>query len=229
MAEFLTTKGISYNLEKIIIEAKQDLLLVSPYLRISPIFFDRLKDASNRNVAIRIIYGKKELQSEEFKKLTELKNLKLFYLENLHAKCYSNETQMIITSMNMHEFSEVNNREMGILIDRNNDKDIFDKAKEEVRSIIDAAEQEDLKFSNKEKTTQRTLSKKFNEDTRGFCIRCGTRIPFNPNRPYCGKCFSVWVQYEDELYEEKYCHSCGAKDYDICMISPFCGDCDDDY
>ena len=39
----------------------------------------------------------------------------LYFSKNLHAKCYLNEKKMIITSMNLYEFSQVNNREMAFL------------------------------------------------------------------------------------------------------------------
>ncbi len=34
--------------------------------------------------------------------------------QNLHAKCYLNEKAAIITSMNLYDFSQVNNNEMGV-------------------------------------------------------------------------------------------------------------------
>ena len=140
MAEFLTTSGTSYNIENIIIEAKSKLILVSPYLQISKTFYERLKDASNKGVSIKIIYGKDELKPNERNSLADLKNVELFYFDNLHAKCYFNENKMVITSMNMYEFSEKNNREMGVLIDRVKDKDLFDKAVSETFSILQSSE-----------------------------------------------------------------------------------------
>jgi hypothetical protein len=38
MAEFLTTTGISHKIENIILNAKKNLILVSPYLKISKTF-----------------------------------------------------------------------------------------------------------------------------------------------------------------------------------------------
>ena len=65
MAEFLTTYGISLQIENIIINAKRELTLVSPYLQLSKTFFERLKDAANNGVNIRIIYGKDELKPKQ--------------------------------------------------------------------------------------------------------------------------------------------------------------------
>lgn len=79
MAEFLTTNGTSYHIENIIIGAEKKLVLVSPYLQISKTFYERLKDASKKNVKIKIIFGKDELKPNEKNSLAELKNLELLY------------------------------------------------------------------------------------------------------------------------------------------------------
>lgn len=214
MAEFLTTKGTSYHVEKIIIEAKSQLVLVSPYLQISKTFYERLKDASANKVSIKIIYGKDELKPNERNSLAELRNIELFYFENLHAKCYFNETKMVITSMNMYEFSEVNNREMGVFIDKNSDKELFEKAVKETLSILQSSEQIALRKTDRplyqnEKKLIDAKPQKYKKVIRGYCIRCEERIDYNPERPYCGDCYSIWAQYENYDYQENVCHRCG--------------------
>ena len=227
MAEFLTTNGTSYHIENVIINAKKKLVLVSPYLQISKTFFERLKDAVNKDVKIKIIYGKDELKPNEKNSLAELKNVELFYFENLHAKCYFNESEMVITSMNMYEFSEKNNREMGVFITKSKDPKLFDDAVNETLSIIQSSELIELT------KTKRTLfhDKKNNDDIgkenkpkRGYCIRCGKRIPYNIEKPYCRDCFSIWAQFENPEYEENVCHSCGEFEV-TSMLKPLCYDC----
>lgn len=229
MAEFLTTHGTSYHIENIIIEAKSKLTLVSPYLQISKTLFERLKDASNKKVLITIIFGKDELKPNERNSLAELKNVELYYFENLHAKCYYNETKMVITSMNMYEFSEKNNREMGVLIDREKDKELFEKAASETISIIQSSEQIPLnktnRSSNKITSTQNDYKyAKIKKVIRGYCIRCEERIDYNPLKPYCSNCFSTWAQYENADYKENVCHKCGEYETTT-MNKPECYDC----
>ncbi|HRD40465.1 MAG TPA: phospholipase D family protein [Bacteroidia bacterium] len=229
MAEFLTTTGTSHNIEQIIINSKDTLILVSPYLQLSKTLFERLKDASNRNTEITIIYGKDELKPNEKNSLAELSNLRLLYFENLHAKCYCNDNNMVITSMNMYEFSEKNNREMGVLIDKERDKELYQKAFAEIKSIIGSS---DL-VSNK-KTERNFPPNQTNEPiktnttykitNRGYCIRCEARIPLNPNKPLCGDCYASWAHYENPDYEENVCHSCGEYQ-DTSMNKPFCYTC----
>ncbi|GAF81802.1 unnamed protein product, partial [marine sediment metagenome] len=131
MAKFLTTLETSAKIEKIIREAKEELTLITPYLKLTQIFFDRLKDADNRNVRTKLVYGKEELNPDDLERLKELKNLELNFCENLHAKCYFNENLMVITSLNLHEFSQTNNREMGVQIKLKEDTKLFNDAKNE--------------------------------------------------------------------------------------------------
>jgi phosphatidylserine/phosphatidylglycerophosphate/cardiolipin synthase-like enzyme len=229
MAEFLTTNGTSYNIENIIIDARGRLILISPYLQLSKTFYERLKDASNRNVKVTIVYGKDELKPNEKNSLAELKNVELKFFQNLHAKCYLNETKMVITSMNMYEFSEKTNREMGVLIDSKEDKELFDKAVAEVKSILESSENVPLlkteRLVYKEAESKQTDNKpKYKNIPRGYCIRCEDRIDLNPGRPYCNNCFSIWIQYENPDYVENVCHMCGEY-ADTSMNRPLDYDC----
>ena len=228
MAEFLTTYGTSYHIENVIIEAKKKLVLVSPYLQLSKTFFERLKDAANKDVEIKIIYGKDELKPNEKNSLAELKKVELFYFENLHAKCYFNESEMVITSMNMYEFSEKNNREMGVFITKLKDPDLFKKAVNETLSIILSSEL--IKLSRTKRTfyqdnkNQKNQNSKEKKPTRGYCIRCEERIPYDMEKPYCWSCYSVWSQFENPDYEENVCHGCG--EFEVTTIKkPVCYNC----
>lgn len=69
--------------------------------------------------------------------LADLDNLNLFCHPNVHCKCYYNEKYLLITSMNMYEYSEQNNREMGILLLKEDYRDnVFTDAVNEIRDII---------------------------------------------------------------------------------------------
>ncbi len=227
MAEFLTTTGTSFHIENIILRAKRKLILVSPYLQLSKTFFERLKDANFRGVEIKILYGKNELQNNEKELLASLEKLEIHYFDNLHAKCYFNESEMVITSMNMYEFSEKNNREMGVYITRDKDKELFENAVNETLSILHSSEKRDLQKVEKEVYSSNNHKDKWadeNNDSQGFCIRCGDQIEFNPDRPYCWDCYNVWRQYENEEFLEQVCHKCG-KPENSSMAKPQCYEC----
>lgn len=163
MAEFLTTTANSFYIEKIIIDATEKLILVTPYLNLSKTLTERLIDADNQNISITIIYGKSELSKKEQTKLENLNNLELYYCENLHAKCYLNEHSMVITSMNLYEFSEKNNREMGIFITQADDKEIYQKSLREIDSILSISELKKARISSI-KSQEKDLSDIFQLD-----------------------------------------------------------------
>jgi len=140
VAEFLTTNAASYRLEQIIKNAKEKVVLVSPFVQISDNHLRNLKDADNRGVKITLIYREGKLESEEKARLDILKNLSLYCHPNLHAKCYYNENQLIITSMNLYEFSEKKNPEMGVLVQKEDDNGIYSEAVSEVESILGSQE-----------------------------------------------------------------------------------------
>ncbi|GAB3837676.1 phospholipase D family protein [Hymenobacter jeollabukensis] len=226
MATFLTTAGVSHELENIIKGAKTHIWLVSPYLQVSKTLFERLKAAINRGIKVTIIYGKNELKEEQYELLRMLNPIDLHFFVNLHAKCYFNEHSMIITSMNMYEYSERTNREMGILINRSTDKDIYNAAAKETLEIWDAADKVEL--STLAKLKQPVSAKKATTFTansvKGLCIRCEKNIPYSPDCPYCPSCYGIWAQYGNEDYLEAVCHQCG-KEADTSMNRPLCYNC----
>jgi len=140
MAELLTTSGIAHYLEQVIKKAKSKVYIISPYLDISHNFLQRLLDAEKKGIEINIVYRDDKLNQRERKKFQRIKKLNLYHHQLLHAKCYANEEFVIITSMNMIEYSEKKNREMGVLFNKTEDEVLYLEALEEIESIRDDSE-----------------------------------------------------------------------------------------
>lgn len=136
MAKFLNTSATNYFLEELIKGAKDRLILISPYLKLNDRMKELLADKNRLKIDVRMVYGKSELQPLEISWLKELTYIRTSFCKNLHAKCYLNEELCIITSLNLYEFSQVNNNEMGILIRRGEDGDLYRDAYEEAQRII---------------------------------------------------------------------------------------------
>ena len=135
MAEFLDTTAISYHLEKLLKSARHRILLISPYLKLRPRIRELIHDATCTKVNVQVVYGKKE-KSEGSKELRDLSGVQVTFCENLHAKCYLNEEFGIVTSLNLYDFSEANNQEMGILFHRSSDATLYQQVLEEAERII---------------------------------------------------------------------------------------------
>ena len=136
MAKFLNTSGTNFFLEELIKNAKERLILISPYLRLNDRIKELLEDKDRLKIDIRIVYGKSDLHPDEIKWMQKLDYVRVSFCKNLHAKCYINESECIISSLNLYEFSQVNNNEMGFLVRKYEDNEVFKDAYEEAQRII---------------------------------------------------------------------------------------------
>lgn len=211
MIEYIDTPGAISRIQHIIDEARQRLVLVSPFLQIAPNILGRLSNAERKGVGIGIVYGKEEELSPEVEKaLKRLKKLSLRYYKDLHAKCYFNEEAMVITSMNLYEYSQ-RNLEMGVFVTC--DEEVYQKAAHDVDLMIANSISKPVtpvaKAVGRVKKAIVAAAAEFNEP--GSCIRCGDPIAYDPNFPLCGRCFASWNMYRNPDHREKYCHDCGRK------------------
>ncbi len=158
----------------------------------------------------------------------DLPDIPVFFIKELHAKCYLNEKEALVTSMNLHEFSQEHNHEMGILVSKQDDPELYEEIYQEANRLKDA--------SGKSHTTSRSKSKvKVAEATsstyniakkpkNGFCIRCKTVLAANPKKPYCVNCYESWSRYSNTAYREKHCHTCGRR-LAATLLKPLCTSC----
>jgi hypothetical protein len=207
MATYLTNKETQAALEKLIMTADKQLILVSPYIRLTNQLFARINTAAERGVRIKMIYRKDEVKQAEIDRLKAIKNIELKCIPELHAKCYFNEKEMIITSLNLLDTSE-KNWEMGIRISRKNDNNIFELAMNDVQTIYmdsSSTSKGSLKPKAKEIKTKFIKTKSYD----GYCIRCGDEIKFNIDKPFCIDCFESWADWGNEDYPENFCHFSG--------------------
>tara|TARA_R110002051_G_scaffold250392_2_gene309725 strand:+ start:1115 stop:1918 length:804 start_codon:yes stop_codon:yes gene_type:complete len=136
MARFLNTSGTNFFLEEMVKNTQERLIFISPYLKLNDRLKELLEDKNRLKIDIRIVYGKSDLRPAEAEWLAELSFVRTSFCKNLHAKCYINEDKCIITSLNLYEFSQVNNNEMGVLIDKHEDTELYRDAYDEALRII---------------------------------------------------------------------------------------------
>jgi hypothetical protein len=58
----------------------------------------------------------------------------------------------------------------------------------------------------------------------GFCLRCGSKVEYDPAKPFCFNCYQQWAIYGNPEYLEKHCHSCGKK-HKTSLMKPICRGC----
>ncbi|MFT5730451.1 MAG: phosphatidylserine/phosphatidylglycerophosphate/cardiolipin synthase-like enzyme [Desulforhopalus sp.] len=154
MAKFLNTSATNYYLEELIKNASDRLILISPFLKLNDRIKELLEDKNRLKIDVRIVYGKSELQPLEISWLNKLSFIRTSFCKNLHAKCYINESSCIITSLNLYEFSQVNNNEMGVHVSREDDADMYRDTYEEAQRIIRISDEVRISLQKIEKAVQ---------------------------------------------------------------------------
>ena len=121
MADFYTGKKLDDKLTDIIWNAKKELIILSPFIRLDDYcktIFNRLK--KNPELEIILVFGKNEgethrsLNQGDLDFFKDFENIVIIYCKNLHAKYYSNENEALITSLNLLGKSMTGNVEYGV-------------------------------------------------------------------------------------------------------------------
>ena len=229
MVEFLTTTSISAELETLIKSAREEITLISPYLKVNPRLQGFIRDADLRRVRLTVIYGKSDMQDAERKWIRALTvPAETWFVPNLHAKCYLSEDAAIITSMNLYEFSQQNNDEMGIYVSRSQEPALYQEIKEEaqrLRRTADPGQGTPPEPSPPTTPDQPPVAKPDQQgNPPGYCIRGQEPVPLDPEKPYCNQHYRIWARYGDKTFEEKFCHKCG-EEHTTSMAKPLCLEC----
>jgi len=247
VVQFLNTNQSKGEVESILTSAKSRVVFISPYVKFSDEIIPRLEHAGKRNIRITMVCREGDLREKVRDQIEKIPNLILRFNEDLHAKCFYNESTMVITSANLYESSRGDNREMGVLLDISVPEDIkaFDKAVGEASLIIDESvpaksnsvvyKQSPPAPKNKaEEQSTNYIAKAIDKIgcelsnalgiSEGHCIRCGKDIPLNLEKPLCLDCYNVWVKIKNSEYGEKFCHECGKKTK-TSMKHPVCSAC----
>jgi len=136
MAKFLNTSETTWRLEELIKQTRERLIIISPFLKLNDRIKELLADKDRMKIDVRLVYGKSELAPQETNWLRALKYVRTSFCQNLHAKCYANEQAAIITSMNLYDFSQINNNEMGVYIEREQEPELYRDTLEEAQRLI---------------------------------------------------------------------------------------------
>ena len=144
--QFLTTKAIGYYLEKMLEEASEKIIIVSPYIKMSLRICDILRQKQKEGVEITIIH-REEFVNKDFA-------AKVIKRKNLHAKCFMTEKAAIVGSMNLYDYSQINNDEMAFFLENDGKNGIFEEIEKEIARISE-------EYVDDVQSVQRVPEKKF--------------------------------------------------------------------
>lgn len=121
MSTFLTRDDLNDAIDNIITNAKKFLHITSPYIKLDDHYRERFDLIKNDpSIYLQILFGKNEndfyrsMKSEDMEYFKSFPNVSIIYEPRLHAKSYINESEGIITSINLYDYSAENNVEYGV-------------------------------------------------------------------------------------------------------------------
>ena len=104
--KIINPNEIGSKISTLISESQENFIVVSPYLDLSKWrkILINLENAIKRGVKIKFYF--REIKDKDFNVLNNL-GIELIKIEGLHTKLYFNESEVIVSSMNLYEFSDL--------------------------------------------------------------------------------------------------------------------------
>ncbi|HEV3409249.1 MAG TPA: hypothetical protein VG095_03080 [Chthoniobacterales bacterium] len=139
MAKFLDSSATTLHVDALLKSARQRLVLLTPQLK----FSGRTKEllAAKSALDVRVVYARCELQPAEVDWLRAHPFVRTHHCRSITAKCYLHEELCILTSQDLYDFGQVANEDMGILISRTDDPELYSDAVCEAERVLAASEE----------------------------------------------------------------------------------------
>jgi phosphatidylserine/phosphatidylglycerophosphate/cardiolipin synthase-like enzyme len=129
--ELLNTTGLNLEIEEMFRKEKRFILILSPYLDLT----GKIKTILSMSYAKVAILYRETKKNDEFKEA--MPNVKFYCIPNFHAKAYITSGTLIITSLNLYEYSQINNFELGIILKDTSYNIMIGKLFEELRILFE--------------------------------------------------------------------------------------------
>lgn len=215
---------VHHEVISIIKRARQRLILISPYWDLWRGIIAEIERAATRGVKITVIARGGEDQTKQARALKCISSCLDYegFIDRLHAKIYLNESEALVTSMNLVESSALNSVEVSIHIEQEYASKEFSQVKRICDELRRTAEADRKRSADDDDVPVRTTRSRRNKT--GHCIRCVEEIPYDIETPLCEDCYKSWAKYKNPDYTEKYCHECAEKTK-TSKNDPLCEDC----
>lgn len=121
--EIINPNEIGVKISTLIAESNEKFYAITPYVKVADWkkIIVSIEQAKKRNVAITFFI--REIDQKNYEILTHL-GVDIFKIAGLHTKLYFNETEVIVSSMNLYEFSDLHSIDIAILY---KDKESYNK------------------------------------------------------------------------------------------------------
>jgi hypothetical protein len=243
----LTDNAITTRVLDIIRNAHKQVALVSPYVDEVLHVQQELLKAKARNVEVLIVVRKDPSSVGGNNSGAALswfsdQGFAVQAVPNLHAKFYINETEGIITSMNLLKSSWSGSLEVGVAVSGEQHARLVDYLEGHLKVFFSSAELASkipLSSSVPSRPTPEeparpkrsgglgALIKNLMTGPGGYCIRCGEALSADhaeSGKVLCTTDYRAWAKYKNPDFQEGYCSSCGKRSK-TSYAKPLCEGC----
>lgn len=237
MPTFLSSKKIDPAIEDLMLEAREFVCLVSPYIGLDDHAMMTLRHASRNDIKITFLCRSSDRNAKDniknWRAIDAIRNVNIYELSNLHAKIYLNEKTAILATKNIYERQDhVCNFEAAISFSKKmaSDREMYEQLYQFVNLIFeDKGFEPFYKEAGKVKNPVRSTvvsdgidRERIRYPKEGYCIICGRKIPYDGSKPMCPECYSKGLFNSTPGH----CHRCGTTSCGTMSLnSPFCYDC----
>ena len=199
-------------------ESRQTVYLISPYWQMNANLRSAIKDAVTDGVRVKCIMRANEKLTGEDIEFFRNNRVEIRGLPHLHAKLYLNDSEALVTSLNLYNYSDKESIELGVIVSGKSELSFLKEKAEKWWDEAKPVTFDTMTTTKSKPAIGSTIS------AQGFCVRCGKPKSLNPKYPHCDDCFKKWAEYENPTYPEKYCHKCGAS-FKTSKKDPLCKPC----
>jgi hypothetical protein len=214
---------VQAHLIKLIDDARERLVLVSPYIKLWTMFSSAIERAATRDVDISVIVRGGRDQSQQERELLPIRSSLRYvgFIERLHAKIYLNEKSAILTSLNLVRGSALDTIEVSAFLEQRHAAADYNQLSRICDKFITQSREDALRVAAKQAATKTAIG---HELEHGHCIRCAVHVAFDVKQPLCARCLTAWSRYKNQDYPERHCFQCGqASQTSFC--EPLCFGC----
>ena len=226
MNKVLSNHHILPTIIDLINNAKEYVVLISPYIDLSEHMLKSISGAHKKGVKVKVVYRSPNFSERMDSTPIDIEDLEIigvdvYHIDDLHTKLYLSEKSSIITSMNLYDHSATSNEEIAVYTD---DEKIHKGFRGYSKDLIKRSVKTDELSDG-----QKLHMKRFENDPfpqNSFCIRCKKEKDYNPYRPYCYECYTKWKSESQpsKPIKEVYCSICG-EEKDVYFKKPNCEKC----
>jgi len=132
MATFLQNSTLDRIIELLVIKATREITFICPDISMPESLLELLCSRAEEGIKVRLIYKQQRFVSRLYQ-LSKQPNLSVHISKNLNARCYSNESNVVMASRTLSRSDEL--EDMGVLLTRTNDQAAFLAACNKIRQI----------------------------------------------------------------------------------------------